>query len=267
MTQSIPSPAVALASHRPSRGQDMIAWGALFASGAAALIYEVCWIRQASLVFGSGTFALSSVLAVFFLGLALGSYGFGRLAQRVSRPLIWFAALELGVGLYALASPLVFQGADYFYGLIYRAAPEQPVLLGVARAALVGLSIIPATTLMGGTLPLFCRRYAAARQPVTRSVGLLYGLNTLGAAAGAAAAGFLLLPALGLGQSLLTGVALSLASGLVAAALPGSRVAQPLPASAALPAGTGAGRGCGCSSAWGSSRWAWRWCGSASCPW
>ncbi len=42
----------------------------LFLSGAAGLIDEVCWIRKAGLVFGSTTYALSTVLAVFFLGLA-----------------------------------------------------------------------------------------------------------------------------------------------------------------------------------------------------
>lgn len=204
--------------------QDAAALFALFVSGAAALVYEICWIRQAALVFGSTTFAVSTVLAVFFLGLAAGSYVFGRLAQRVVHPLRWFAVLEIGVALYAFASPWVFQGADLLYGILYRAAPEQPVLLGLVRAALVGLSIVPATTLMGGTLPLFCRRYVAAGgQPVSRPVGLLYGLNTLGAATGAALAGFVLLPTLGLGYSLLAGVAMSLLSGLLAAVLPISR--------------------------------------------
>ena len=39
-----------------------LAYAAFFGSGAAGLIYQVCWIRQASLIFGSTTFAVSSVL-------------------------------------------------------------------------------------------------------------------------------------------------------------------------------------------------------------
>ena len=62
-----------------------MALGALFASGSAALMYQVCWIRKASLVFGSTTFAVSTVIAVFFLGLAWGSYLFGRLAHASER--------------------------------------------------------------------------------------------------------------------------------------------------------------------------------------
>ena len=45
-----------------------------FLSGFLALALEICWIRKASLVFGSASFALSTVLAVFFGGLAVGSY-------------------------------------------------------------------------------------------------------------------------------------------------------------------------------------------------
>ena len=68
-------------------GRAAVAIGFFFLSGAAGLIYEVCWIRRASLVFGSTTYALSSVLAIFFLGLACGSYLFGRLSERTARPL------------------------------------------------------------------------------------------------------------------------------------------------------------------------------------
>ena len=57
-----------------------VALTALFLSGFAGLLYEVCWLRQAALSFGSTTFAMGTVLAVFFLGLALGSYAFGRIA-------------------------------------------------------------------------------------------------------------------------------------------------------------------------------------------
>ena len=66
-------------------------------SGVAGLIYEVCWIRQASLVFGSTTLAFSTVLATFFGGLALGSWLFAGIAQRAERPLRWYAVLELAL--------------------------------------------------------------------------------------------------------------------------------------------------------------------------
>ena len=64
-------------------------------------IYEVCWIRKASLAFGSATWAVSAVLAVFFAGLALGSFVVGLYSPRVTRPLRVYAWLESGVGLAA----------------------------------------------------------------------------------------------------------------------------------------------------------------------
>ena len=113
--------------------------------------------------------------------------------------------------------------------------PDSAWLLGIARAGLVGLAIVPATTLMGGTLPLFCRRYATGTMSVTRGVGFLYGLNTLGAAAGAAAAGFFMLPWLGLGLTTQAAAALSICGGVAVALLPISRgpvAATPRPAGA-----------------------------------
>ena len=71
----------------------------LMASGASALIYQICWIREASLVLGSTLLATSTVLAVFFLGLALGSEVFGRIAAGSRRPLGVFALLELGLAI------------------------------------------------------------------------------------------------------------------------------------------------------------------------
>ena len=67
----------------------------LFASGVAGLVAEVCWIRRAALAFGSTIDALSTVLAVFFLGLALGSYLFGERSPRIDRPLRAYALLEI----------------------------------------------------------------------------------------------------------------------------------------------------------------------------
>jgi len=97
-----------------------------FLSGFAGLVYEVCWIKKAALVFGSTTFALSSVLAIFFGGLALGSYLFGRLAQRWDRPLRIYALLEVCLAALALLSPWAFQLVDGWYGPVYRALARQP---------------------------------------------------------------------------------------------------------------------------------------------
>ncbi|MCH8149993.1 MAG: spermidine synthase, partial [Planctomycetes bacterium] len=188
--------------------RNLVAIVCFFLSGTAGLVYEVAWIREASLVFGSTTFAISSVLAVFFLGLACGSYLFGRIGTRVSQPLKHYAKLEIPLGLYAVASLFIFDIAHYIYGAWYRDLGDHTGLLFVARFALVTIIILPPTILMGGTLPLFCRQYVISRDSIARSVGFLYGVNTLGAAAGCALAGFLLLPVLGLTRTVWVGASL-----------------------------------------------------------
>lgn len=196
--------------------KDKIAGICFFFSGCAGLIYEVCWIRKASLVFGSTTYALSTILAIFFLGLALGSYLFGRVAQRTERPLRLFALMEVAVGTLALGSMLEFEILEALYGVAYRAASEQFVLLMLLRIGLVSLILLPPTILMGGTLPLFCRQYVDNKVHIARSVGFLYGINTLGAALGCAMTGLLLLPVLGTFGAICIGALLNLSAALAA---------------------------------------------------
>ena len=68
-------------------------------SGAAALIYEVVWTRKLSMIMGSSTYALSTTLAAFMMGLALGGMLGGLWVPRIKHHLRMFAFCELGIGL------------------------------------------------------------------------------------------------------------------------------------------------------------------------
>jgi spermidine synthase len=209
----------------------------LFLSGVAGLIYEVVWIRRAALVFGSTTYALSTVLAVFFLGLAAGSWLFGDLSRRLARPLRVYALLEIGLAALALASLAAFDRVEPLYGAVYRAYGPGSAALTLARIGLVSLILLPPAALMGGTLPLFCQQVAARTHRIAGSVGFLYGLNTLGAALGCALAGFALVPGVGMSRSVLVAALLNLTAGAVVAALPFAPLA-PRPAAPAREPGT-----------------------------
>ncbi len=189
-------------------------------SGFAGLVYEICWIRQASLVFGSTTFALSSVLAIFFAGLALGSYLFGRIAQRLIRPLRLYAALELLLAAMVLLSPAAFGLADNLYGPVYRSQGGATALLFIVRFLLIALVILPPTVVMGGTLPLFCRQFVTRADRIAGSIGYLYGINTLGAAIGCVVTGLVLLPELGMVGSIRLAAAMNILAGLTVGLLP-----------------------------------------------
>ena len=176
-------------------------------------------MRKASLIFGSTTFAVSTVLAVFFLGLAGGSYLFGRIAQTTTRPLRLYALIEFVLGALALVSPYTFDLVDNLYGGLYRTFADHTVLLFGSRFILVSLVVLPPTILMGGTLPLFCRQYIISDSRIASSVGALYGVNTLGAALGCVAAGLVLLPTVGLRLTVWIGAALNILCGIAVASL------------------------------------------------
>jgi spermidine synthase len=117
--------------------------------------------------------------------------------------------MELSIGILALGSPFAFEILDSLYGLAYRVAHDHFILLLVIRFLLVSLIILPPTFLMGGTLPLFCRQYVNNETRIARSIGFLYGLNTIGAAFGCAATGFFLLPSIGMFSAICIGVLLN----------------------------------------------------------
>ncbi|HKY31584.1 MAG TPA: fused MFS/spermidine synthase, partial [Candidatus Polarisedimenticolia bacterium] len=178
-------------------------------SGAAGLIYEVIWLRSLTLVFGKTVHAASAVLAAFMAGLALGSAGGGRLVDRSGRdPLRLYALLEAGIGIWALSLPLVQKGVAALYVALSGPFEHLTATLSAVRFVMAALALLPATALMGATLPALSRWAVRHEGQVGSRLGLLYALNTLGGVAGCLLAGFFLLEWLGL-----TGATLAAAAG------------------------------------------------------
>lgn len=183
----------------------VIAAACLFCSGFLSLAYEICWIRKASLVFGATSLAISTVLGVFFAGLAIGSYFAGRYSCRITRPLVGYAIIELAVAVAAIASPAAFAVADHAFGWLYPFVFDHFWVISGVRLVLVAAILLPPAVLIGATLPLFCRLFVQSTSGVQRNVGVLYGVNTLGAAIGCATCGFVLLPQWGANATLYYG--------------------------------------------------------------
>lgn len=207
----------------------------LFAlSGAAALVYEVVWTRLLTLQIGHGLAAASTVLAAFMGGLAAGAVAGGRIGQRLDprRALRVYALLEGGIAMAALALPLVLAGLHPVLSALY-ANGEGGLAFGTVRllSSLVLLSI-PAAA-MGATFPLASRWVVQSAEGVPVEAGRLYAVNTLGAAAGAIATGFILLPSLGLTGATMVGVALNLIAAGGAWWLAGATAAATAPPTAA----------------------------------
>jgi spermidine synthase len=186
-----------------------------FASGALALVYEVLWQRRFALVFGGGATAAAAVLAAYFAGLGAGSYVVGRAAARVTRPLRVYAVLEALVAVGALVSFPLSSVAEPLTvvstGVIGHAVPRAGLEV---LAAFVALAL--PTLAMGGTLPVLARLSDVGDRRLGIGVGLLYAVNTAGAALGALAVPFLILPVLGAKGGLLAAVGASVVVALLA---------------------------------------------------
>lgn len=172
----------------------------LFFSGAIALAYEVTWQRQFALVLGSNAAATSAVLASFFAGLGLGSWLIGHRARKWRRPLVAFAALEFGVGLGALLVAPMLRFYESFYPLLFERFSTNPLVFVLLKILLAFLALALPTICMGGTLPVLGYFAAQLDRRLGISAGLLYAVNTFGAALGALAVPFLLLPNFGTDQ-------------------------------------------------------------------
>jgi len=179
-----------------------------FASGAASLVFQVLWFKQLQFVLGSATVSVSITVASFFFGLSVGSALGGRLADIVSRPLRTYGFLELALAPVSFAVTVFLSHWATWVGWITPVLDlESPLRLPViAAVSLVTLSL--PTMLMGATLPFLVKAITRARAELANRIGLLYGFNTLGAAFGTLAVGFVLMGLLGIiGSSKLASIA------------------------------------------------------------
>ncbi len=194
-----------------------VLWLCAFLSGGTGLVYEVTWARQAALFLGTTAAAHTATICAFLLGLALGNLVLGPRADRSSRPLRLYAGLEAGIGLFAAATPWLFPYVQDLYAAVAGGLAGAGAAAHVLRFAMASLVMLVPSFLMGGTLPaLACA--VRDEDPFASTVGKIYGINTVGAAAGAFAAGYLMLPALGIRRTILlaAGLNLVLAATLIA---------------------------------------------------
>ncbi len=169
----------------------------LMGSGACALIYQVTWLRELRLVFGSTTAAASAVLAIFMGGLGVGNFLLGRRTDKQPNPLAFYALLE---GLIAIAvglSPWLIDASRAVYIALGGQMALGPLGAAAVRLALSAFILLAPTLLMGGTLPAAVAAASTPEDENRRRAAILYGINTLGAVGGAMASTFFMLPMLG----------------------------------------------------------------------
>jgi predicted membrane-bound spermidine synthase len=197
-----------------------------FASGAAALLFETLWFRQAGLALGNTVWATALVTASFMGGLAIGNALAARYGRRVQRPLAIFALMEVIVGASGVALVFGFPVIAATLAPLLGSLAAPATLNGVRIAVAFLLLVIPSSA-MGATLPLLARTLSAWDENFGRVLGRLYGWNTLGAVAGAVAGELFLIGALGIRGTALAAASLDLLAAGVAFIL--SRSMAPIP--------------------------------------
>jgi predicted membrane-bound spermidine synthase len=171
-----------------------------FASGFAAVIYQVIWQRVLMALYGANVESVTIVVTAFMLGLGAGSLIGGRLAARCAANLPrLFGALELGIAACGAASLPVFQTVGEW------TSGASPLVTGLT---ILGLLLAP-TVLMGATLPILVAHAAGEGRTVGRAVGGLYSTNALGSAVGALAAVLVIFARLGQHRSVWLAVLLN----------------------------------------------------------
>jgi predicted membrane-bound spermidine synthase len=188
-------------------------------SGAAALVYQVLWIKQLSLVVGVEVYAITTGISAFFAGLALGGWWFGRWADRLKQPALLYAGLEVLVAVLGVGATFAMSVAASPFAWLQEH-------VGLFAWLLPFLLVGAPAVLMGGTLPVLVRSLAASPG---KAGGQLYAANTLGAIAGTLLAAFLLIATLGVRGSALAAAMLNL---LAAAGALGWQRLRPMPVEA-----------------------------------
>jgi len=182
-----------------------------FLSGATGLIYEILWVRLLERVLGSSPQAVSIVLTCFMGGLALGSFLGGRWADKISKRenlFLTYGSMEALVGIWALLIPILGTLTQPLLSFLYNLSCQPSYYIGCLVVAV--FLILPATTLMGATLPVLIRLINQLPGALSVRSGTLYGLNTLGAALGSIYCGFISIPKMGVYKTLFFAVSLNL---------------------------------------------------------
>lgn len=196
---------------RPTSARVLLLGAAL--SGAVAMIYELAWTRALTLVIGSTTYAFSAMLLSFLIGIAAGSAWVARRASRAAATAGLFASLQFAAALLSLVVLAVFDRLPdvFLLGFSLSRAPDFIVALQIVLS--IAVMILP-TFCLGAALPCAIHLLSDIAS-VGLSVGRVYAYNTTGAIVGSFAAGFLLIPLLGVQTTLRAAIVMNLLIGLI----------------------------------------------------
>jgi spermidine synthase len=164
-------------------------------SGACALGAEVVWTRLMGMLLGNTVYVFSIILAVFLIGLAIGSGAASLLLQRLqARVALGWCQILLALAI-AWTADMIADSLPYWpIDPLQSRSPWHMFQLDLVRCL---WAILPPTILWGASMPLACAAVAVHGEDSGRTVGGVYAANTFGAILGALAVSLLLVPWIG----------------------------------------------------------------------
>lgn len=182
---------------------------ALAVQGFCTMAFEVAWSRFLALMVGSSVYAFTTLLVAFLSGTAGGALVAAAWLRRPdARPGRLLVVSLVGAGLTAWLTHFAFGALPFLYVDLYALFDGGDVLVFVVQAVLAIVVMTPTTAFIGLGLPAAVALASDDASAVGRDVSRLYVANTAGAVVGALLAGFLLLPWLGIRDTLGLAVAL-----------------------------------------------------------
>jgi len=170
---------------------------AAFFTGFAGLAFEILWTRALAVFTSNSIYSFSSILVVYLTGIGIGSYIYSKFPSARTASMSLLVVLQFII-FFVTAITAVF--LNDIPGLLnpFKGLMEYPVLRMVFPGLFISAVImfLP-TLLMGIVFPLICRMYTESLSHLRARIGKIYFYNTLGSMAGPAAAGFVLIPLVG----------------------------------------------------------------------
>lgn len=189
-----------------------------FISGFSGLIYQVMWNRQFKLILGSSIVSVSIIVAIFMLGLLLGSWWIGKKleAKKSINELFYYGILEIIIGLFGFALIFILPKAHLLFSVFSTSSIEfnyfELILNILSTFLLLGIPTIA----MGATLPLLINHFSKIDTKFRQTIGQFYSINALGGALASLISGFILLRYLGVQNSIIIAILLNILIGIIA---------------------------------------------------
>jgi len=189
-----------------------------FVSGFSGLIYQVLWSRQFKLLLGSNIVSVSIIIAIFMLGLLIGSWWIGKRLENklITNELRFYGYLEILIGLFGLLLLFILPHTKFLFSIFGAPSIDFNYLKLIVDIILTFCLLGIPTIAMGATLPLLINYFSNNNNNFRRTTSQFYSINALGGAIASFIAGFYFIKHLGVNGSLVVAIILNLAIGVIA---------------------------------------------------